>query len=108
MPRTLDELMEESKQYIYKEPEKPREHWENDEWFFKAISIVIMEPVLIKSAQIICNWFPPMKLLFKTTIKNKITSIIIPTSSEFTNVCILSGIYITICCKETFHRSISI
>tara|TARA_Y100000816_G_C25615409_1_gene328900 strand:- start:48 stop:320 length:273 start_codon:yes stop_codon:yes gene_type:complete len=69
MPRTLDELMEESKQYIYKEPEKPREHWENDEWFFKAISIVIMEPVLIKSAQIICNWFPPMKLLFKTTIK---------------------------------------
>jgi len=69
MPRTLDELMEESKQYTYKEPDKPREKWENDEWFFKAISIVIMEPVLIKSAQIICGWFPPMKVLFKTTIK---------------------------------------
>ena len=73
MPRTLVELIADSRNYTYIEPSKPREQWGDDEWFFKSISLVINNDDLLKSADIICGWFPPLKLLFKNTLKRYIT-----------------------------------
>uniref|UniRef100_A0A6C0BUD8 Uncharacterized protein n=1 Tax=viral metagenome TaxID=1070528 RepID=A0A6C0BUD8_9ZZZZ len=69
MARTLNELIEQAKQYNYIEPAKDRKYWENDDFFFKSITIVINDPDLLKATDIICGWFPPLKLLFKGTIK---------------------------------------
>jgi hypothetical protein len=72
MARTLDELIVESTKYIYSEPIKDKNLWHDDDYFFKAIYIVINTPDLLKASQIICGWFSPLKLLFKATIKRYI------------------------------------
>ena len=69
MARTLNELIEQAKQYNYIEPAKYRKYWENDDFFFKAITIVINDPDLLKATDIICGWFPPLKLLFPMICK---------------------------------------
>lgn len=69
MPRTLSELIEQSKNYNYVCPTKDKKYWENDDYFFKAISIVVNEPDILKAADIICGWFPPLVMLFKGTLK---------------------------------------
>jgi hypothetical protein len=69
MARTLDELIVDSRKYTYSEPNKDKNLWQDDDYFFKAIYIVINTPDLIKATLIICGWFSPLKLLFKGTIK---------------------------------------
>jgi|TARA_B100001093_G_C26269142_1_gene776132 hypothetical protein len=72
MARTLAELIVDAGNYTYTEPEKDKQYWENDDYFFKAIYIVINTPDLLKASDIICGWFPPLKVLFKGTIKRYI------------------------------------
>lgn len=69
MARKLIELIEQAKVFNYVEPNKQKQYWDNDDYFFKAISIVVNEPDILKAADIICGWFPPLVMLFKGTIK---------------------------------------
>lgn len=69
MARKLIELIEQAKGFNYVEPDKQKQYWDNDDYFFKAISIVVNEPDILKAADIICGWFPPLVMLFKGTIK---------------------------------------
>lgn len=69
MARKLIELIEQAKAFNYVEPNKQKQYWDNDDYFFKAISIVVNEPDILKAADIICGWFPPLVMLFKGTIK---------------------------------------
>lgn len=69
MARKLIELIEQAKDFNYVEPTKQKQYWDNDDFFFKAISVVVNEPDVLKAADIICGWFPPLIMLFKGTIK---------------------------------------
>lgn len=69
MARTFIQLIEEAKNFNYMEPNKLKKYWDNDDYFFKAISILINEPDLLKATEIICSWFPPLVMLFKGTLK---------------------------------------
>ena len=69
MARKLIELIEQAKGFNYVEPTNQKQYWDNDDYFFKAISIVVNEPDILKAADIICGWFPPLVMLFKGTIK---------------------------------------
>ena len=72
MARTFVQILDEAREYEYKPPTKEKIYWDNDDYFFKAITIVIHEPDLLKATDIICGWFPPLKMLFKSTIKRYI------------------------------------
>lgn len=85
MARTLVELIEQARNYNYIEPSKDRQYWENDDFFFKAITIVINEPDLLKASDIICGWFPPLKVLFKGTLKRYMDYCIAMNKSMYNN-----------------------
>ena len=44
MARTFVEILDEAREYEYKPPTKEKIYWDNDDYFFKAITIVIHEP----------------------------------------------------------------
>ena len=71
MPKLVD-LIEIAKTLNYVEPNKPKEQWDNEDYFLKAFAVAIKNPDQLKANDIICGWFPPLKVLFKTTINKYI------------------------------------
>lgn len=68
----LLELLELSKQVYYVDPNLPEENWSNNEIIFKAINISINSPIQVKAGLIMCDMFPPIKIIFKTIIRRYI------------------------------------
>lgn len=69
----LEELMLYAKNVNFKtDTTETISSWGQDKLFNSAISIVINNDILTASALRICDMFPPLKILFKTTIRSYI------------------------------------
>lgn len=69
----LEELMLYAKNVNFKtDTTDTIKSWEQNKLFNSAISIVINNDILTASALRICDMFPPLKILFKTTIRSYI------------------------------------
>lgn len=69
----LEELMLYAKNVNFKtDTTDTLSSWEQNKLFNSAISIVINNDILTASALRICDMFPPLKILFKTTIRSYI------------------------------------
>ena len=70
MPKkpNLAELIQIASTVEYLEPDKPKEQWTDDDYFFKSIYIALHNPDQVHASNIICGWFPPMKVLFKAKL----------------------------------------
>jgi hypothetical protein len=69
---TLVELLVLSKRVEYIPSSEPEDQWTTEEIYYGALSETINSRYQVKASEIICGFFPPLKLLFKKTIKNYI------------------------------------
>jgi|TARA_B100001287_G_scaffold27225_1_gene19612 hypothetical protein len=69
---TLVELLELAKGVDYIPSSVPEEKWTTEEIYYGALSETINSRYQVRASEIICGFFPPLKLLFKKTIKNYI------------------------------------
>ena len=69
----LSELMLLAKKIKYIKPLiKNEDEWSRDEIYYAALYETLNSKYQIRASEIICGIFSPLKLLFKTTLKNYI------------------------------------
>lgn len=68
----LTELMVYAKKFEYINPGTNEETWSTEEIYYAALYETLHSKYQIRASEIICGIFPPLKLLFKNTIRNYI------------------------------------
>ena len=68
----VNELIEVAKKIKYIAPNKEVNEYNEDEVCYGSISIIINNDVLIRGMNDTFKYFPPLKLLLKTNLKNYI------------------------------------
>lgn len=68
----LTELMIYAKNFNYINPGTKEESWSTEEIYYAALHETLNSKYQIRASEIICGIFPPLKLLFKNTIRNYI------------------------------------
>tara|TARA_Y100001970_G_scaffold293212_1_gene438539 strand:- start:3453 stop:3698 length:246 start_codon:yes stop_codon:yes gene_type:complete len=68
----LVQLLEFAKQVKYCDPINEETQWTDNEVIYKAINISINSPIQIRAGLIMCDMFPPLKIIFKTIIRRYI------------------------------------
>lgn len=48
------------------------QNWSQPDLYDAAVSVVVSNNILVHASLKVCNTFPPLKILFKTTIRNYI------------------------------------
>lgn len=68
----LIQLLGLAKEVNYFDSINEENDWTDHEVIYKAINISINSPIQIRAALIMCNMFPPLKIIFKTIIRRYI------------------------------------
>jgi hypothetical protein len=68
----LTELMVFAKKFMYINPGTNEETWSTEEIYYAALYETLNSKYQIRASEIICGIFPPLKLLFKSTLRNYI------------------------------------
>ena len=68
----LVQLLELAKQVNYVDPNSEESQWNDHEVIYKAINLSINSPIQVRAALIMCDMFPPLKIIFKTIIRRYI------------------------------------
>ena len=68
----LTELMLLAREITYIPPSYDESRWTTDDIYHAAINETLQSKYQMKATEIICGVFSPLKLLFKTTLKNYI------------------------------------
>ena len=68
----LVQLLEFAKQVEYCDPINEEIQWTDHEVIYKAINISINSPIQVRAGLIMCDMFPPLKIIFKTIIRRYI------------------------------------
>jgi|TARA_B110000483_G_C17861432_1_gene414348 hypothetical protein len=68
----LEELLVVAKTVNYIPPTNDLSKMTNDEIYDGCINVVVNNPIQMKGAMIVCSVFPPLKLLFKSSIRSYI------------------------------------
>ena len=69
---TLIQLLELAKSVDYTFPEKNLEEWTTEEIFYGSIYVTLSNSIQLKATILLCEMFSPIKIFFKTTLKNYI------------------------------------
>lgn len=68
----LTDLMIYAKNFNYINPGTSEDTWSTEEIYYAALHETLHSKYQIRASEIICGIFPPLKLLFKNTIRNYI------------------------------------
>jgi hypothetical protein len=61
-----------AKNFVYINPGTNEETWSIEEIYYAALYETLNSKYQIRASEIICGIFPPLKLLFKNTLRNYI------------------------------------
>lgn len=69
---TLEELLELAKEIKYTPPSNDITTWTQQQVYHSALSVTVTQPVQIYAALLVCKTFPPLKIFFKSQIREYI------------------------------------
>lgn len=73
----LIELMAFAKNLTYYPPQYSEDKWSTEDIYHGALYETLHSRYQVRASEIICNIFPPLKLLFKNTLRNYIKLMLI-------------------------------
>jgi len=83
---TMNELMVLAKNIPYTHPNYSQDKWTTEDIYYAALCETVNSQYQIRASEIICGVFPPLKLLFKKTLRSYINIMLLRNQNNVNEV----------------------